>query len=489
MSALQAQATGAAPRPFLSVPRPPGLPVLGNALQIKTESFHQRLEAWEKQYGKTFAFRIGARQFLVVSDPDVIASVLRQRPGTFHRGPRLEQVAKEVGFHGLFSSNGETWKRQRPMVLAGLDPSHTRTFLPAIADVTARLKARWVIAANSGASIDLLADLMRYTVDVTTCLAFGKNLNTLEQGDGTAIQQHLNVIFPALMKRLLAPVDFRRWIKDKSIQAHVQALRVEVAAFIGEARKQLADEPALREKPRNLIQALIAAKDRGDGGITDAELSGNVLTMLLAGEDTTANTLAWMTWLLFTNPQALARAREEVDRLMPKASIVDTVEQLSALEEVEACAHEAMRLRPVAPFNILHAGEDVVVAGVMVPKGAFVVCLMRPASLEESNFPQPTAYDPGRWRSPEDGSVKAMSSAKRVSMPFGAGPRMCPGRYLAIAEIKMVAAMLLSNFEIEDVSAPGRAAPAEKLSLTMAPVGLRMKLRLCQRSGQGSVTA
>jgi cytochrome P450 len=82
-----------------------------------------------------------------------------------------------------------------------------------------------------------------------------------------------------------------------------------------------------------------------------------------------------------------------------------------------------------------------------------------------------------------------MSSAKRVSMPFGAGPRMCPGRYLAIAEIKMVAAMLLSNFEIEDVSAPGRAAPAEKLSLTMAPVGLRMKLRLRQRSGQGSVTA
>ena len=478
MSSIRSQTVAAAPRPFDSVPRPPGLPVLGNALQVKTESFHQQLEAWEKKYGQTFAFRIAGRKFLAVSDPDVIASVLRQRPGTFYRGPRLEQVAKEVGFHGLFSSNGDTWKRQRPMVLAGLDPSHTRAFLPAIADVTARLKTRWELAANSGSPIDLLADLMRYTVDVTTCLAFGKNLNTLEQGDGPAIQQHLNVIFPALMKRLLAPVDLRRWIKDKSIQRHVEALRVAVAGFIAEARQQLAEEPALREKPRNLIQALIAAKESGDGAITDAELSGNVLTMLLAGEDTTANTLAWMTCLLFTNPGAQAQARNEVDRLLPRGSIVASVEQLSALEEVEACAHEAMRLRPVAPFNILHAMQDVVVANVLVPKGAFVVCLMRPASLDPANFPQPEAYDPERWRSAEDGGVKAMTSAKRVSMPFGAGPRMCPGRYLALTEIKMVAAMLLSSFEIEDVSAPGGAAPAERLSLTMAPVGLKMKLRL-----------
>jgi len=477
MSSTSSPTATAKPQPLVSVPSPPGLPVLGNALQIKPESFHRQLEAWEKKYGKTYAFRIAGRRFLAVSDPDVIASVLRQRPGTFHRGPRLEQVAKEVGFHGLFSSNGDTWKRQRPMVLAGLDPSHTRTFLPAIADVTARLKTRWELAVRNGQPIDLLADLMRYTVDVTTCLAFGKNLNTLEQGGGTAIQQHLNVIFPALMKRLLAPVDVRRWIKDKDIERHVQALREAVAGFIAEARRQLADDPALREKPRNLIQALVAAKDRGEGGITDAELSGNVLTMLLAGEDTTANTLAWMTWLLFTNPEARARARHEVDRLVPPGSIVSSVEQLAELEEVEACAHEAMRLRPVAPFNILHAMEDVVVANVLVPKGAFVVCLMRPASLDAANFPQPGTYDPQRWRS-ADGSVTAMSSAKRVSMPFGAGPRMCPGRYLALAEIKMVAAMLLSNFEIEDVSAPGGEEPAEKLSLTMAPVGLRMKLRL-----------
>ena len=478
MTATQPPSGATTPRAFASVPRPPGLPVLGNALQIKSESFHQQLEAWEKAYGRTFAFTIASRRFLAVSDPYVIAAVLRQRPGIFRRGPRLERVSRELGLHGLFSSNGETWRRQRPVVLAGLDPSHIRTFAPAIADVTGRLRTKWEVAARDGSSIDLLADLMRYTVDVTTCLAFGKNLNTLEQGDGTAIQQHLNVIFPALVKRTLAPVDFRRWVKDRKMARHVDALRVAVTGFIADARKQLADDPALRENPRNLIQALIAAADKGEGGITDADVSGNVLTMLLAGEDTTANTLAWMTWLLFTNPEAMSRARNEVDRLLPRGSIVGTIEQLSALDELEACAHEAMRLRPVAPLNILEAGEDVVVGDVLVPRGAFVVCLMRPASLRQSNFPRPDAYDPARWRSADDGSVTAMSAAKRVSMPFGAGPRICPGRYLALAEIKMAAAMLLSNFEIEEVAAPGGGAPEERLSLTMAPVGLRMKLRL-----------
>jgi cytochrome P450 len=146
-------------------------------------------------------------------------------------------VAKDLGFNGLFSANDDTWRRQRPMVLAGLDPSHIRSYLPAIVAVTNRLRQRWRAAADEGRAIDLLADLMRYTVDVTTCLAFGKNLNTLEEGDETAIQQHLNAIFPALFRRLLAPVNLSRWLDTKT-PVHVKALREAVQAFIADARRR-----------------------------------------------------------------------------------------------------------------------------------------------------------------------------------------------------------------------------------------------------------
>jgi cytochrome P450 len=152
------------------------------------------------------------------------------------------------------------------------------------------------------------------------------------------------------------------------------------------------------------------------------------------------------------------------------------LEQLGRLDVVEACANETMRLKPVAPFIINQANHDVLVGDVAVPAGGFVLCLMRPAGLEDAHFAQPQAFDPKRWLAGQ-GAAQAMASAKRVTMPFGAGPRMCPGRYLALAEIKLVAAMLLANFDIESVAPEGGGEPREAVSIVMAPQGLRMRLR------------
>ncbi|NML43974.1 cytochrome P450 [Ramlibacter sp. G-1-2-2] len=468
------------PRAMHAVPGPRGWPLLGIAPRVKLESFHRQLEDWSREYGEVFAFRLGRRPFLAVSNPEVIASVLRRRPEVFRRGARLEATSREIGFLGLFSSNGDTWRRQRPMVLAGLDPAHIRSYLPAMSEITQTLRRRWLEAAQKGHEIDVLADLMRYTVDVTTCLAFGHNLNTLEASSETAIQQHLNVILPALFKRLLTPFELPRWMRNRSLRHHVVALRAEVQAFIARARAQLDERPELRERPENLIQALIAASQKGQQGITDEDVAGNVLTMLLAGEDTTAHTLAWLFWLLGRHPQAVAMARAEVDAVLPPDGVACSVEQLAGLDEVEACASEAMRLKPVAPLLMNEVGEDTEVAGVLVPKGAIVACLLRRPALDEGQFPDPQRFDPSRWRTGQPGA-KSLSSAKRAVMPFGAGPRMCPGRYLAMTEVKMVTAMLLANFDLEFVGVPGRDEPAERMALTMAPVDLKMRLRLRSR--------
>lgn len=472
MSSVASSAV-AAPRALNTVAGPRGWPVLGVAPQVRSESFHRQLEEWGRRYGSVFAFRIARRQFLAVSDPETVAGVLRRRPGVFRRTTRLEQVSRELGILGLFAANGDTWRRQRPMVLAGLDPAHIRNYLPALEAITDRLRRRWLDAATEGRAIDLTADLMRYTVDVTTSLAFGHNLNTLEASTETAIQQHLNVILPTLFKRIVSPLP--AW-PDKTLAGHVAALRKAVREFIAQARRDLEEKPALRQRPDNLIQALVAASEDGGQGITEEDVSGNVLTMLLAGEDTTAHTLAWLFWLLYRNPLAAGAARAEVDAVLGPGGQVGSIEDLARLDQVEACANEAMRLKPVAPLIMNEACEDAVVADVRVPAGTVVVCLMRPANLDDANFPRAEQFDPGRWRGGADAAA-SLSSAKRIAMPFGAGPRMCPGRYLALAEIKMVTAMLLAHFDVVDVSAPGNDEPAERLALTMAPVGLRMKLR------------
>jgi len=447
------------------LPGPRGLPILGNALQLDSTRMHLTAEKWSRAYGDVFRFRIGPRQIVVLSNPETIASALRDRPDGFQRTTRMTRIARDMGFNGVFSAGGESWRRQRPMVMAGFDPGRIKAYFPGLVKVTERFERRWQRAAAAGTAIDLQADLMRYTVDVTAGLAFGADINTIESDDDV-IQQHLDKVLPSLFKRLMAPFPTWRWLRNRSVDKHLKALQSAVAHFITQARARMDANPALRSQPTNLIESMIAARDTEGSGVDDADVAGNVLTMLLAGEDTTANTLAWMIYLLSRNPQALRRAQEEVaGRALRK------YENIMALPYVEACINETMRLKPVAPILMLEPIRDTKLGELEVPAGALLMCLMRAGATSERHFPDPQTFDPERWLS----GVSA-SSAKRVAMPFGAGPRLCPGRYLALLEMKMVMAMLLANFEIDSVTTPDGGEAQEHLAFTMSPVGLRLKL-------------
>jgi cytochrome P450 len=465
------------------LPGPRGLPLLGNALQIRPARLHLIAEGWGRKYGETFRFRLAGREVLVIKNPETIAAVLRDRPEGFGRTQRMNEIAKEIGFDGLFSVNGEQWRRQRPMVMAGLDPAHIKSYFPALVRVTQRFAGRWRRAAAAGETIELQADLMRYTVDVTAGLAFGVDINTLES-DEEVIQTHLDKVFPALHRRLLSAVPFWRWLHlpaERALAGHLRELHRAVRDFIAMARGRMDADPSLRARPANLIEAMIAARDTEGSGLRDADVAGNVLTMLLAGEDTTANTLAWMIWLLSRHPEAMRRARDEVDGVIGAQGLPTRYEQLSALNYVEGCAHETMRLKPVAPLQMIQAARDSVVAGIDIPAGQLVMLLMRPGATDERHFADPQAFDPARWLADESPG-RAAASARRVSMPFGAGPRLCPGRYLAMQEIKMAIAMLLGGFDIESVATRDGGDPREHLSFTMAPSGLRMRLRARSRA-------
>lgn len=473
----------AAARRIADLPGPPQLPLLGNALQIDRERMHLQVERWARSYGDAYRFSIVGREFVVLSNPEAVAAVLRDRPDGFQRSERLNQTARRMGFEGVFSANGAVWKRQRPMVLAGLDPSHIKAFFPTLAKVTERFARRWHRAAAAGTAIDLQSDLMRYTVDVTAGLAFGTDINTIES-DREVIQAHLDKILPALFRRLMAPLPYWKYLRlpaDRALDRHLDAVRSAVEGFIADARRRLDADPALRAQPRNLIEAMLVARDREGSDITDEDVSGNVLTMLLAGEDTTANTLAWAVWLLHRNPQAAEAAAAEARTVLGEETLPTRYEMLARLDFVEACAHETMRLKPVAPLNIQQAVRDTVVGGVAIPAGTLVMCLMRPAAVSDRHFAAADRFDPQRWL-----SGLSASSAKRVAMPFGAGPRICPGRYLALAEMKMVLAMLLANFRIAGVETPGGGDAQEQIALTMSPVGLRLRLRPLDAARKGT---
>ena len=131
-----------------------------------------------------------------------------------------------------------------------------------------------------------------------------------------------------------------------------------------------------------------------------------------------------------------------------------------------------MRLRPIAPTIVLEAMRDVVVGDVALPKGAWVSLHTRPPALDERNFGDPSVFRPERWL---DAGATGGAHEPSASIPFGSGPRICPGRSLALLEMKVVLAMLCGDFDIDRV---GDSADVKELfAFTMAPVGMKVRLR------------
>jgi len=213
---------------------------------------------------------------------------------------------------------------------------------------------------------------------------------------------------------------------------------------------------------------LTSVDDEGKPFSDDVILS-NLVTMLLAGEDTTAFTLAWAVHQLCDCPQWASELRREADAVIGSENVAVDVDAANRLNRANAVANETMRLRPVAPLMILDANIDTALGDFLVPKGTGVAVLPRPPALDQTNFVDPFAFRPERW-------LGDVSRPHNVSthLPFGSGPRMCPGRSLALLEMKTFLSMLYKNFDVERVGASGDVS--ELFGFTMSPAGLRVRL-------------
>ena len=469
-------------RRLADLPGPRPLPVLGNLHQMERIRVHQDMEDWSRQYGSLFRVTVPGVAMLVVADPELIKQALRARPATFRRPAVTAQVAAEMGgVPGVFEAEGAAWRNQRQMVMQAFAPHAVKAYFPALVQVAQRLQRRWEAAAAAQRPIDLGAELRLYTVDIVAGLAFGSDVNTIETGDH-AIQRNLDEILPAIARRSMAAFPYWRYVKlprDRSVEQCVVRTRVAVDDLVAQARERLRAEPARAARPPNMLEAMLVAAAREGSGVTERDVAGNVLTMLLAGEDTTSNSLAWLIYLLHGHPDVLQRARDDVLRIAPDVGAL-TIEQVDQLDFVEACAHEALRLKPPAAFIPLEALADTEVGDVAIARGTIVWCMMRAGSLDDTWFANAAQFAPQRWL---DDTLD-----KKASMPFGAGPRTCPGRYLALLEMKVAIAMLLARFDILSVATRHGGAPREKMGFVMEPEALQMRLR-AREPDAGSVAA
>jgi len=456
-------------RQVADLPGPRGVPLLGNLLQLDLPRLHQVLEEWAETYGSLYTYRMGRSPVVVVSDPELTAQVLRARPETFRRLSNVAPVFAEMGVDGLFSAEGAAWRPQRRLAMEALSHRHLRGFYPTLRTVAERLRRRWLAAA--GQVLDVAEELKRFTVDVTTLLTFGHDVNTLEQGDDV-IQRRLELVFPAFNRRLFTLVPTWRFVRspaDRRLDRALAEIRAWLQGLVEKARVRHDAGPAAADGPANFLEAMLAAHDDEGRPFSDDVIMGNLMTMLLAGEDTTAYTLAWAVHHLCDSPEAVEALRHELDGALGGAPVADEFDVANRLAFAGAVANESMRLRPVAPMLFAEANVDTVVGDLFLPAQCVVAVLMRPPARDPDNFADPDAFRPMRWLEAEGAHEPSAHT------PFGTGPRLCPGRTLALLEMKVVLATLYRNFEVERVGES--SGVREKFAFTMSPEGLNVRVR------------
>ena len=459
------------------LPGPRNLPVLGSAHRLKPGGAHATLEQWAREYGPMYMFKAGSRPIVVISDPVLTAEILRHRPAQFARGARLTAAINEVGLGGVFSAEGERWRRQRKLVMRALTPEAVRHFFPIIRTVTQRLHAHWLDAARAGRPADVLRDLKCYSIDVTTWLSMGVDVDTLNN-PGNPLQSDVEFMFETLGRRFMKPIPYWRWIKlpaDRRADEAIARLTDTVDELIATARKRLVADPALRARPSNILEALLVARDEPGSEFTDDDVRGNVATMLFAGEDTTANAMAWLLMLLARSPDDTKKIVAESAPLMGDDASFADFSRLASLDYLEAAAVESMRLKPIAPQLGATALVDCDLGGLQVERGQIIIMLNRPNALDEQAFADADQFRPERWIAEIASGGEGVEGTRRRIFPFGAGPRYCPGRYLAMVEIKMVTAMALNAFEVSLDAEPDSIL--EHFTFTMGPTRLDMRFR------------
>lgn len=463
------------PIKFKDLPGPKGIPFFGSALNIVLPNMHNQFEEMANEFGDVYKIKLGPVNMTVVSNPKIVHHILRERPDGFKRMKKVDQVFQGEGVYGAFNAEGEDWIKHRRLVTKGLDIKHQKAFFDKMLISVDRLYNRWKKSADSGEEIDIQEDFTRFTTDITTTLAFGIEMNSIEDKGGAA-QEHMSKIFPTIFKRINDPIQWHKIYRtkmDRDFDKSLKVLNTMIDQWIVEGKKRLIDHPELKENPTNLLEAVLVEAEKEDG-FTDEEVKGNLMTVLLAGEDTTAHTMTWAIFLLTQHTEYQTKLKQEADALLGDEKSISDFSSTNNYKLLESVANETMRLKPVAPIMLFEPTENEIVEGYEFKKGSRILTIWRNEAKKDENFSNGMNFYPERWLKESKCPMHSLENY----IPFGAGPRFCPGKNLAILEMKLVLSMLFKNFEVEMIT------PHEEIEEIMAFVmkASDFKVRLKNRS-------
>ncbi|MDP2316268.1 MAG: cytochrome P450 [Pseudomonadota bacterium] len=374
----------------------------------------------------------------------------------------VQQAVRDHGdivvVNGLLTNDGDDWRRRRKLIQPAFRQERIRAYSRLVPELADRLVDRW----TEGETRDIHADMSGFTLDIVTRALFGRDVSDRAAQVGEALDVWMRryenpLVFVAPWLDHL-PTRFNRRLRrgHANLEAVVRQLIAEARAESGQA------------EGTDLLSTLVRLQDEEGRGLTDEELRDEVITLLLAGHETTSNVLAWTWMLLSRSPGARRALDEELGAVL--GGRAPAYDDIGRLPYVEAVVKESMRLYPPAWQLGRDAVEDVTLGGYAIPKGANIFIAPVAIHRDARWFPEPEAFRPERWL---DGSTTALP--RGAWLPFGAGPRICIGGTFAMMELVLAVATIARRVRLE--LAEG-FIPEPQPSVTLRPrAGMRMVVR------------
>lgn len=439
-------------------PRVPGLPIIGNALDMSTSggSPVAYLAKIAAQYGDVVQLSALGRRLYLVSHPDLLHEIYVKRYQEFHKTSVISNKPRTLGRFlgsGILTADHVEWRPQRKLIQPLMHAKHIETYADDMAAAGERLMTTW----QDGEVRNLHEDMMQVTLWIISQLMFGMDSDFRADLDdlskrAQAIAMADTVIDPP------GPFGRRRDRKARNVNAELDALVVEII----EERKRKGHHGT-----KDLLWLLMQMRDEDGNPASDDFIRNNILTLYFAGHETTANTLTWTLYLLDMYPEIRATLQAEVDRVL--GGRTPTLADLPNLPYTEMVIKEAMRVEPTVAMIPRYITVDVELGGYLLKANSLIL-----------TSPYLVHHDPRWWDAPERFDPERFSAENEAKMhkfayfPFGGGPRICIGNHFAMMEGQILLAQLVSRWTLS--TQPG-FTPMPMRQITTAPAnGLQMRL-------------
>lgn len=415
-------------------PLPPGprTPALYNLLQ-NTLRPHAFYASCQRRYGNRFTVRLaGYGTFVFLTEPDAIADVFKGDADTLHSGEANAFLSETLGVNSLLVLDGPEHTRQRrpqvPPFLGERMRTHTRTACQA---TLARLAA-W----GPGQTVQIEQEMREITLEVILRSVFGvaerdPHIDRLRGQTRELLQASSH---PLALLGPLTPPWLQRWTPQwRRIRRDLHAFDTTIADLLASRRQDPSGDG-------DAILSILLTMTHDDGTpVSDQELRDHLITMLLAGYDTTAVALAWAFRMILSQPEVLEKIRSELHEVFPDNTI--DPDGLERLPYLDATIKETLRIHPIIPFVVRRLTRPFAAGGILYPAGVILAPLILRVHARPEEYPEPERFLPERFLDHKPNPY--------AWLPFGGGTRRCLGMFFALFEMRVVLATVLSRLNLQ----------------------------------------